>query len=211
MIDHEYVWYVGYGSNMSSQRFNYYITGGNPQSIDNEYEGCRDDSRPEEHKPAIINHELYFAKESSTWGNQGVAFVRPTANKEVETYARKYLIRREQLEDVAKQETGSECRIEIDYDAAIENGEKVYKRPSWYGLILHLGSDDGHPMFTITNEDIPDWNRPSKNYLEVIVDGLRETHDLSQEEIVEYLMDQKGIDGNYSREELHRCCEADHS
>ncbi len=202
MNKHEYVWYVGYGSNMSSERFDYYISGGNPECIDNSYEGCRDDSDPVERKPAIINHELYFAKESPTWGGQGVAFIKPAEDKEIETYARKYLIKREQLEDVAKQETSSDYRVNIDFDAARKRGRQVFKSPSWYGLLLHLGSDDGYPEFTITNEEVPESNKSGEKYLKVLIEGLREIHDLSSTEIVEYLRARNGIDGNYSRKEL---------
>lgn len=122
----DYVWYLGYGSNIQSNRFICYITGG--QTIGNirQYQGCRDKSKPLRRKKIIINHELYFSKASQAWENGGVAFISTTSNREMTTFARMYLITKQQLCDVAKQETNSSELCSINYDEAVSRGENSF-------------------------------------------------------------------------------------
>lgn len=204
MSDKNLVWYVGFGSNIFRERLLCYITGGQPTDSQKTYEGCRDTSLPKDDKPTTINHELYFAKKkSTTWGNGGVGFINIDTNNEVTTYARMYLITRQQLADIAKQETNSSEYLSINFDKAISNGNTIFKTPSWYGNLLYLGDNNGHPIFTLTNEsNLTDSTKPSAVYLRTIIRGIQQTHKLTSQEIVNYLIDKRGINGNYTADEL---------
>ncbi len=57
-----YVWYVGYGSNLSQQRFLCYITGRIPCFGKKKNDGCKkNQTLPADNKPIIIHYPLYFA------------------------------------------------------------------------------------------------------------------------------------------------------
>jgi hypothetical protein len=203
MIDSNLVWYVGYGSNILTERFHYYIEGGELEGSQRTYDGCRDASLPTQHKSTTINHELYFSKHSEVWDRGGVAFVNIEPSNSVTTLARMYLITRQQLEDVAKQETNSENYLTIDFVEAITSGSTVFKSPSWYGKLLHLGDDNGYPVFTLTNEiTLQESSRPSAAYLKTIVKGIKLSLKHSTVDLVDYFITKRGINGNYSVEEL---------
>ena len=77
-----YVWYVGYGSNLSKQRFLCYILSGIPRYGRKRNQGCTNKGLPLEHRPIKIPYGLYFAlpeerKRTSNWGKGGVAFITP--------------------------------------------------------------------------------------------------------------------------------------
>lgn len=106
------VWYVAYGSNLSNERFLCYIRGGTPEGSDKAFEGCRDTTLPRDVKPEILDRELYFAENSKGWQGMGVSFIRNESSNTSKTYVIKYLITREQLEDLAKQVQGEQsCLI----------------------------------------------------------------------------------------------------
>ena len=203
MVDKNLVWYVGFGSNIYRERFLSYITGGQPTGSQKTYEGCRDNSLPKDDKPTTINYELYFAKISTIWGNGGVGFINIDENNKVTTYARMYLITRQQLADIAKQETNSSEYLNINFDNAISNGNTIFKTPSWYGKLLYFGDNNGHPIFTLTNEsNLTDSTKPSAEYLRTIIIGIQQTHKLTNQEIANYLIDKRGVNGNYTADEL---------
>ena len=205
MIKEDLVWYVGYGSNVLENRFLCYITGGTQEGSQRVYEGCRDKSLPQLVKPIAINYELYFSKNSSVWQNGGVAFIRNEYDREAVTYARMFLISKEQLSDIAKQETSSNYTIDINFDEAIEKGSTVFKAlPSWYGKILLLGYQDDLPIFTLTSEiDLEKFIKPSSEYLKTISMGLRETYNFTTIEITDYFQNKKGVLENYKIYELY--------
>src|SRR3954447_5491666 len=95
------VWYVSYGSNMSSTRLACYISGGRPEGGRRVNPGARDRRLPARSIPVDLPGTLYFAGESTQWGG-GVAFY----DHETPGYtaARGYLITAEQLSDIAAQE-----------------------------------------------------------------------------------------------------------
>lgn len=201
--DESLVWYAGYGSNVLADRFLCYIIGGRPTGSQKTYEGCRDKTPPKQQKPTIIKHELYFAKKSKAWENGGVGFVNIEANESSKTFAKMYLITKQQLEDVAKQETDSEHYLTINFEEGVSRGYSIFKSPSWYGRLLYLGKDTGLPIFTLTNEiSLSHVTRPSTSYLLTIANGIRQSHKLTTKELVEYFSNKKGIAGNYPLQEL---------
>src|SRR5699024_2242991 len=67
------IWYVSYGSNMSSERLRCYIEGGRPPGGNVDHVGARDRTPPIDTAGVILPGRLYFAGESRTWGG-GMAF-----------------------------------------------------------------------------------------------------------------------------------------
>jgi hypothetical protein len=198
------VWYACYGSNLLEERFLCYIKGGRPEGAETNYKGCSDSSEPTESEEFYICSELYFAKNSSSW-NGGVAFIRTHFEPEASTLARMYLITKGQFVDVARQETKTESKLNLDFDLAIKDGSFIFKQRSWYGNIVYLGEQNGYPIFTLTNEsDLQPLTKPSHNYLKTIIKGIKEAHDFDDKTIFDYLKTKKGIAGNYDNEELSK-------
>jgi hypothetical protein len=203
MTDENLIWYFGYGSNIYRERFVCYIIGGQPVGNTKSYEGCRDKTLPSKDKPFSIRNELYFSKQSSGWDNGGVAFVKINHSPNITTLGRLYLITRQQLEDVAKQETSSEEIQTINFDEALARGSTVFKSRSWYGNVLCLGKDNDYPIFTLTNEiNLAAVTRPSPQYISTIAKGLAQTLKINQQEAIDYFMNKQGIANNYTIEEL---------
>ncbi|MGN8646563.1 hypothetical protein ACTNEO_11225 [Gracilibacillus sp. HCP3S3_G5_1] len=197
-----YVWYASYGSNLSRDRFLCYIKGGRPKGSEKREVGCRDKSLPIAEETYIMQYPLYFAKESQRWQKQGVAFIGLSKDKSYHTYSRKYLITVEQFMDVVKQENnGGEVNLHLE--AVIKRGSMKF-RDSWYGTILYLGEEDGYPILTFTADwdlDVP-FNKPSNEYLSMIIHGLKTTLSLGDKEILNYFITKPGIAGNYTKTEL---------
>ena len=124
------VWYASYGSNLSYSRFLCYINGGTPGGSSKRCEGCSDKTPPQDRRPITIPHELYFARESSSWGGKGVAFVKSQRDDNVKTFGRMYLITREQFTQIVRQENGrlpDDTRIIIDFEDTITQGQSMIK------------------------------------------------------------------------------------
>ena len=113
-------------------------------------------------KPILLPYELYFAKHSSIWNKQGVAFL--DFDKAGFTYGWKYLITAEQFQEIYRMEG------------------------AWYNQKIYLTTDDlGIDVLTFTSSYRYDEVKPSKEYLDVIKKGLKEKYELSDNEIDEYL------------------------
>lgn len=179
--EQEYVWYVGYGSNLCRERFFCYIKGGQYKLGGSSCEGCKDKTLPRENKTIQLPYGLYFARNSSSWSRGGVAFlsVEREENQEKWTLARMWKITGEQF-----------CRVRQQEGA------------SWYNHTIDLGMDEGIRILTITSGDKHPLNPPSKNYLFTIVIGLIEAHKLNAEMIYNYLHEKDGIRGYFPEKEL---------
>jgi len=170
------VWYAGYGSNLSRQRFLCYLAGGKPTFGMREHKGSRDATAPAENRLLVITHSLYFAlPEGSTrtenWGVGGVAFIDPEGDRDTKTICRMWRITREQYEDV-----------------------RVQEGLSWYDKEIVLGKAEGLPILTVTHSRrLGHLVAPSAAYLRTIAVGLRETAGLSDEEIADYFRHKPGI------------------
>lgn len=200
----EKVWYACYGSNILEERFNCYIQGGQPKGSQKSYDGCRNKNLPTAKEELFISSELYFAKRSKVWDEGGVAFIKNDFNKGIETLGRMYLITKEQLIDVARQETNTKEILNLDFDEAIRNGYYVFKKkPSWYGKLLYIGAQNDIPIFTFTSEEeLTEYIKPSLNYLKPIINGIIETYGFDENTILEYLTCKNGILNNYNNNEL---------
>ena len=198
------VWYVCYGSNLSEERFSYYIKGGS--YCGRTYYGCRDKTPPENSKGMTIPYELYFAKKSGFWDNGGVAFISLAEDLANPTLGRGYLITWEQFLDVLAQENSKnpgDDQVAVLYLKTLKN-KKMTKIAGlgWYDLVVYLGEEEGYPKFTFTHSEKYDLRPPAQKYLKVIGDGLKEVYNLSSIEIASYLLNKPGVFKHYKMAEL---------
>lgn len=169
------VWYVAYGSNLSSARFRRYL------------DGCRDTSAPRRWAPVEVPHRLLFARESSHWGGGGVAFLDPGRSTGAGTLGRAWLVTRDQFADVLAQECGLPVgSVEVP---ALDAGCVVARADHWYGCVVPLGLHQGWPMVSFTDESAAAQapGGPGPAYRAVVAEGLAETHGLSPAEADAYI------------------------
>lgn len=144
------VWYAAYGSNINKARFMEYIN------------RCKDNTPPIEERPIIINHSIYFASESGTWGGKGVAFL--DEHESGFTFGKLYRIKRSQFEEIHAME-GSKYSKVIDIEPFYLDGIRV----------LSFTSEK-------RREDIC---RPSDRYLDIIRTGIKETFPDRADEVID--------------------------
>jgi hypothetical protein len=169
----EYVWYVGYGSNLLEERFTCYIKGGQFELGGRPLKGCRDRSPPLGTDKILVPHELYFSGKSRWWQGGGTALLDSTPTHRESEFARGRIwkITREQYQEIRSQEgTG------------------------WHDFELSLGRHkDGCEIVTFTSTRKLSSSRPSANYIKTIALGLRETFAMNSEQVVDYLCRLEGI------------------
>ena len=156
----DYIWYACYGSNLSSERFTYYLKGGIYGN--KHYTGCSDQRQWKETQWCKVNGKMYFAKQSPRWNNGGVAFY--TSKAKGQTIMRLYKITRDQLEEIKIQEG------------------------AWYDDIKYLGfAEDGYPIYTITSKKLQPQNAPSAKYSALIFKALTEEYGMTDTNASSYL------------------------
>jgi hypothetical protein len=181
-----YIWYAGYGSNLSKQRFLRYVLGGKPTYGQRANEGCSDKTLPLEDKAYKIPYQIYFAlpdnkRSTSMWGPGRVSFIETNEASEF-SYGRMWKINLEQYEEIKTQEGRS-----------------------WYDKEILLGTQDHISIYTITNSKILD-NKlaPSEAYLKTLMLGLKETFNMSAKQIASYLLEKEGLKDNFRFEDLEK-------
>ncbi|HEO64467.1 MAG TPA: hypothetical protein ENI73_01215 [Spirochaetes bacterium] len=205
MYAQPHVWYASYGSNLSQDRFLFYINGGKPEGATRINIGCRDKSLPKDNRPINIPYLLYFTKQAYPWAYKGVAFIGLNKDHSNSTLGRMYLVSEQQFIDVVSQENGDIEMPIIDLKALQKVGSKVIFKDSWYGNIIYIGELEGYPIFTFTSSasmDAESFVAPSYEYLKVIITGLQETYFYTNKEIADYLLTKPGIMNNFTQEEL---------
>jgi hypothetical protein len=176
------VWYAAYGSNLSRERFDVYLLGGRPAGASHAYPGCRDRSPPLDDVADELDTQLAFGGYSQTWGG-GVAFVRDTPNARAKV--RLYRITLEQFADVVAQENWlvpGTVLIEPSTEQVVLDGDHTYR------LVIPLGVRDGVPVMTVSQLAAAEVAEPTSAYLRHIAVGLRESHAMSSEDVVDYLV-----------------------
>lgn len=113
------------------------------------------------------------------------------------TLGRRYLITLEQFLDVVRQENAlpADQEVSINFDLLKDEGSQIVLPGTYYGRLLYLGDEEGYPMYSFTC--IPDMEDMEKAplfgpYYDVIAKGLRETFQMGDEEIAEYLKRRQG-------------------
>lgn len=202
----ELVWYVSYGSNLNRARFLTYIEGGRIPGNDVVYEGCADTTPPVDDIALELPQSLYFAGWSNrVWGGTAAGFI--TLDAEVPSaLARAYLIKSTQFADVVRQENASVASVEdidLNIAGAREHGHVRMLPKGYYSELIYCGQRDDHPMLSFTaSENRTDFNPPSPQYLRMIGSGLKECHDLSTDDVVEYFRDRPGVRGKLTTGQL---------
>ena len=181
----QHIWYIAYGSNLSRERFCYYLRGGRPDGNDRDYPGCRDTSDPMDSFGLLIPGCVYFAGGSSGWRG-GMAFYDPEVPGEVA--ARAYLITAEQFVDVLAQETRRSPGMALDLAPAFR-GDRYSNGVGGYPILVRVGCRNGVPLVTFTRDrrSASTLVAPTALYLAAMATGLREAHGWSQMQINRYL------------------------
>jgi hypothetical protein len=203
------VWYVAFGSNLSAERFRYYIKGGTPPGSNVELPGARNHQDPIRSQFAQIPHPLSFAYRSQSWGG-GTAFIDPRTRTDEPTLGRAYLITDGQLRDVLIQE--SSAKMPDDEKARLRglalptSGFVVLSERKCGGLAVLQAIDD-RPAFTITASAPEKLGAnalaPAPPYLGFMVDGLRELR-VADAAIEAYISKLPLIQGDMVKEALRR-------
>jgi hypothetical protein len=193
------VWYISYGSNMYSRRFNVYLRGGKIEGNSRTYVPAADPTPPRRSISVELPHYLYFAGQSPSWTGGAAHIGRDFGI----TLSRAYLITLEQFRHVVTQENWLKVPPQLPIAQAIANGHATIPEVTGrYDMIYYRGHHDGHPMFTFTAATPPtEYHPPAIAYLRTIIAGLREMH-FSPNDIIEYLAQTPGIRGHYDRDQL---------
>ena len=184
-----HVWYAAYGSNLSPQRFDCYISGGRPMGARRSYTGCRDTTMPTGCRATLLPGRVLFGAESSVWGG-GMSFYDPQGSGPARATA--YRLTVEQFADVWSQErhlpVGDALpMLELvaagEWTATDGRGDRLYDR------VLVAGVIEEEPLVTFTfPADLQPVERPpSPAYAATIERGLIATHGLTREEASAYV------------------------
>ena len=157
-----YVIYAAYGSNLLRERLLAYIKGEDFRGITS-HTGCPDKTEPVSLGWKKVPYRVYFGRHSKIWGG-GVAFLSPEMepNPEYHAVVRLWKMTREQYNCLKSQEG------------------------SGYEGEIKLGTLDGLDILTFTSSKKFNYNPPSKLYLDVLKEGLKETTGWTDEEIDKY-------------------------
>lgn len=203
------IWYAAYGSNLDRDRFQRYLTGGAAVGALRSHAGARDTTAPTGDRPVSLPGRLHFGWRSSTWGG-GVAFYVPgEGESQGVVRARAYLLTEGQFADVAAQEMHRETGGGLDLARVLAHGYDV-AGPGRYETIHRVGTIEDRAVLTFTAED-PDALgelAPTAPYLRTMAAGLRQSHGLDDEAVVDYLRQSPVVRGAWSAGELRECLAA---
>ncbi len=184
------VWYVSYGSNMAAARLLCYLEGGCPPGGSRANPGSRDRRLPRRSVPVDLPGRLYVAGDSLQWGG-GVAFYDHAAPGPAA--ARAYLVTAGQFADIAAQEMYRTPEPDSPLEALIRDGLPgggCRLGPGPYETVVEVGRLDGAPMLTFTAahgiDHVPH-TPPSRSYLAMLAEGLRESRGWDHRAVEDYL------------------------
>ncbi len=142
-------------------------------------------------RPYAIPGRLVFAWHSPTWGGS-VAFHDPSGEGEVLSTA--YLLPPATFSDVVEQEMWRAPDVDHDLAEVMASGRQVLG-PGRYETLHLSGELDGRPVLTFSAADPSalEPGEPAAAYLLTMARGLRHTHGLSDDQIVDYLASAVGI------------------
>lgn len=180
-----HVWYASYGSNISPQRFDCYVSGGRPEGARRTYTGCRDTAMPTGCRPTQLPGRVFFGADSDVWGG-GMAFYDPQGQGP--SLATAYRLTVDQFADVWFQERHLPVGGMVPLAEAIAAGEWIGGEDV-YDRVLVTGEIEGELVVTFTfpaTLHVPE-QPPSPAYAATIERGLIATHGLSREEAAAYI------------------------
>ena len=124
--------------------------------------------------------------------------------------------KKEQFVEVVRQESAKDpddASIKIDFKTAISKGSSMVPDISWYGRIIYLRSKRSYPILTCTatwtDEEIR-LNPPGKEYLKLIIKGLKETYGYQDERIIDYLKNSNGLEWHIDEQEIANLVKSTH-
>jgi hypothetical protein len=134
---------------------------------------------------------LVFAWHSPTWGG-AIAFHDPSGDGEVLSTA--YLLPPATFSDVVEQEMWREPGVDHDLGEVLASGRQVLG-PGRYETLHRTGELDGSPVLTFSADDpvALEPGEPAPAYVATIARGLRRSHALDDDEIVDYLLTADGV------------------
>lgn len=198
LLTGDLVWYASYGSNILPERFMKYIFGGIAPGASITQVGCTNKTPPLRECPIILSHQLYFSQHISGWQNLGVAFIMHKSNPRVKTYGKMYLVTKEQFQEVVWQENNiNDFKNQPGIDFEEVRRKKYIKiADSNYGRIIYLAEKDSIPIYTFTanwEDSQIEYIPPGPKYLKLIALGIKMTYSLTDEEVLDYFIQQPGI------------------
>jgi hypothetical protein len=200
-------WYAGYGSNLSQARLRAYLAGGRAAGSRRAHPGARSASPPQAVATCTLPGPISFRGRFSGWGDGGGAAFWDGPDALGRTWCRAYLLRADQITDLALQENG--LRPD-DLDAAelatLDRRVAAHGRgdASRLGLLAPshpyadavralARTDDGESLcvVTVTAPDgaTPPRSDPPVAYVRVILQGLRRDVGLDDHAARAYLRD----------------------
>ncbi len=158
------LWYVGYGSNLSSERFQRYLDGSE----------CNGPGRPPS-RCIELPLSLYFAGSSKTWSGP-VAFVGLASIPGETTLGRAYLVTEAQFYSVVARENGLDeiPGLQRDLDDLTIGQTRELDVAGKYNLLMRLPDIDDIRVVTVTTSRRLPRGRPPGDYVAVILTGLLE-------------------------------------
>ena len=142
-------------------------------------------------RPFAMPGRLVFAWHSPTWDGS-IAFHDPAGQATVLSTA--YLLPPATFSDVLEQEMWREPGADHDLAEVLGTGRQVLG-PGRYETLHRTGDLDGRPVVTFSSEDLSmlEPGEPAPAYLATMARGLRHSHGLSDDEVVDYLGTAAGI------------------
>jgi hypothetical protein len=185
------LWYAAYGSNVDPDRFACYLLGGCPPGAARTYPGTRAAAPALDQRPFTMPGRLVFAWHSRTWGG-AIAFHDPDGGGEVLSTA--YRLPPAAFSDVVEQEMWRDPGADHDLGEVLAHGRQVLG-PGRYETLHRTGDLDGRPVLTFSADDPAalEPGEPAPAYVATIARGLRHTHGLADDEIVDYLLTAEGV------------------
>lgn len=192
--DSQYVWYIGYGSNLNEDRFLRYMNAGRYKDEEKFVAGDF------ESISVRIPHGVFFAK-SGVWGSGGICFLDVDTEENFTSLVRAYRLTLEQFWSVASQESGV-TPLTLKWDEIHESRYTIARKSGMYSRIVNFGTIKGEHVLTVTNPKGFDEmlmetkgtlashylaqgmiNPPSHEYLNTIHQGVQQTQALAGIEI----------------------------
>ncbi len=195
------VWYAGYGSNLSWERFRCYLRGGRPDGAARILPGARDTSDPTGDEPVLLDGSVSFAWESPTWGG-GIAFFDPEGAGT--SFGRAYRLTVEQFADVASQEMHRDPSGDPLDLLALAAAGSLELGPGRYETLHVVGDIDEVPVVTFSSHPSGELtlNAPRPAYLTMMARGLAEAHGLAADAITDYLLARPGCRPEWTRADV---------
>ena len=175
MIATDPIWYVAYGSNLLTDRFESYILGCGDDAVWGGHRGSADATLPAGDRQVVVPHPVYFGGHSRRW-NGACCFcpVEPLGDDRLPVVGRAWLVTWGQMVDIVAQENGLPTSAATLPDLVPEPGAAVRVLDGVIDLLLGMDDIDDHPACTLASSNLPPAAPPSPSYRQVLAAGMAE-------------------------------------